>query len=305
MDKGRLLIMSAFLGMAVYLYVLIANGSVYTPLTRNMEQAAAEENRAVQVGRSVENEDQGKHDGTVTMAGSTSMEKLADAMAESFMGEHPKINVTVEFTGSSAGIEALFTGRVEIGNSSRNLTKREQNQGAVENIVAVDVIAVVTGHGNQVTALTKEELIGIYTGKIRNWSAVGGADEAIVVVGREAGSGTRRAFEEILGIEGECIYANELDSTGGVVAKAVTIPGIIGYVSRDVAGDGVRVLSIDGAEPTEENVREGRYLLCRPFVMATKGEICEQSRAVREFFAYLKSEKGREVIRLVGLIAPN
>ena len=157
--------------------------------------------------------------GTITMAGSTSMEKFANALAESFMAKYPGVTVTAEFTGSSAGVESVLAGSVDIGNSSRNLKDEEVANGAVENIVAIDGIAVVTDAANTVTNLTKDQLISIYTGEIKNWSELGGEDLAIVVVGREAGSGTRGAFEEILGIEDACAYANELDSTGAVMAQ--------------------------------------------------------------------------------------
>lgn len=243
--------------------------------------------------------------GTITMAGSTSMEKLANAVAESFMAKYPDVTVTAEFTGSSAGIEAVLNGSVDIGNSSRNLKDEEKASGAVENIVAIDGIAVIADKENTVANLTTEELVGIYTDKIKNWSDIGGKDEAIVVVGREAGSGTRGAFEELLDIEDACAYANELDSTGAVMAKVASTPGAIGYVSLDVLDDTVISLSLDNVEATEENIKAGTYSLCRPFVMATNGEISVQSDAVRELFAYLQSEEGKDLIKTVGLIIPD
>ena len=242
--------------------------------------------------------------GTITMAGSTSMEKFANALAESFMIKYPGVTVTAEFTGSGAGIESVLAGSVDIGNSSRNLKEEEKSAGAVESIAAIDGIAVVTDTANTVTGLTTEQLAGIYKGEIRNWSKIGGPDEAIVVVGREAGSGTRSAFEELLGIEDACAYANELDSTGAVMAKVASTPGAVGYVSLDVLDDTVRALTLDGTEPSEENIKAGSYPLSRPFVMATKGEISEQSEAVQEMFAYLESEEGQELIKSVGLIIP-
>lgn len=243
--------------------------------------------------------------GTITMAGSTSMEKLANAVAESFMEKYPDVTVTAEFTGSSAGVEAVLNGSVDIGNSSRNLKDEEKASGAVENIVAIDGIAVVTDKENTAADLTTEDLISIYTGEIKNWSEVGGSDEAIVVVGREAGSGTRGAFEELLGIEDACAYANELDSTGAVMAKVASTPGAIGYVSLDVLDDTVIALSIDGVDATEENIKGGTYALCRPFVMATNGEISAQSDAVQTLFAYLQSDEGKDLIKTVGLIIPD
>lgn len=240
--------------------------------------------------------------GTITMAGSTSMEKLANAVAESFMEKYPNVTVTAEFTGSSAGIESLLADSVDIGNASRALKDSEKENGAVENIVAIDGIAVVTDTANAVTDLTREQLIEIYTGQVTNWSALGGADSAIVVVGREAGSGTRGAFEELLEIENQCTYANELDSTGAVMAKVASTPGAIGYVSLDVIDTSVNVLSLEGVTATAENIKAGDYFLCRPFVMATKGAISEQSGLVQELFNYLSSDEGKAVISAVGLI---
>lgn len=266
------------------------------------EEESVKESVKESVEESVESESQDELSGSVTMSGSTSMEKLANAVAESFMMKYPGVTVTAEFTGSGAGIEAVTAGTCDIGNSSRNLKEEEIANGAVENVVAIDGIAVVVDPANTVTGLTKDQLIGIYTGEIRNWSEVGGADTPIVVVGREAGSGTRGAFEEILKIEDMCAYANELDSTGAVMAKVEATPGAIGYVSLDVVNDTVIALSLEGVEATAENIKAGEYFLSRPFVMATKGEVSSQSEAVQALFAYLQSDEGKELIQSVGLI---
>ena len=263
------------------------------------ENAPAEESSAAEVAEA--NTDLS---GSVSMSGSTSMEKLANAVAESFMVKYPNVTVTAEFTGSSAGVESVLAGSCDIGNSSRALTEDEKAEGAVENIVAIDGIAVVVDPANTVTNLTKDQLISIYTGETTNWSEVGGADQAIVVVGREAGSGTRGAFEELLEIEDACAYANELDSTGAVMAKVASTPGAIGYVSLDVLDDTVIAVQLDGVDATEENIKAGSYSLSRPFVMATKGEISEQKPEVQELFNYLASEEGQELIKSVGLILP-
>jgi len=225
--------------------------------------------------------------GTIALAGSTSMEKLANAVAESFMEKYPNVTVTAEFTGSSAGIESLLAGSADIGDASRALKDSEKEAGAVENIVAIDGIAVVTDTDNAVADLTKDQLISIYTGQTTNWSELGGADEAIVVVGREAGSGTRGAFEELLDIADQCTYANELDSTGAVMAKVASTPGAIGYVSLDVVDDTVKAFSLEGVEATADNIKAGNYFLSRPFVMATKGEISEQNELVHSIIFLL------------------
>ena len=240
--------------------------------------------------------------GSISMAGSTSMEKLATALSEVFMAKYPGISVTAEFTGSSAGIESLAAGSVDIGNSSRSLKDSEKEAGAVENIVAIDGIAVVVDPANTVAGLSKEQLVGIYKGEIKNWSEVGGTDAPIVVVGREAGSGTRGAFEELLEVEDICVYANELDSTGAVMAKVASTPGAIGYVSLDVVDETVVAVALDEVAPTEENIKAGSYFLSRPFVMATQGEVSAQSEAVQELFNFLASEEGKELIKSVGLI---
>ena len=242
--------------------------------------------------------------GSISLAGSTSMEKLCEALSESFMEKYPNISVTVEYTGSGAGLESLAAGSVDIGNASRHLKEEETSAGAVENVVAIDGIAVITDKDNEVTDVSAEDIAKIYKGEITNWSELGGQDEAIVVIGREAGSGTRDAFEELLDVADACQYAQELDSTGGVLAKVAATPGAIGYVSLDVVDDTIQTVSLDGVAPTEENILAGDYLLSRPFVMATNGEISEQNELVQTWFDYVNSEDGKNVISSVGLIIP-
>lgn len=240
--------------------------------------------------------------GSVTMAGSTSMEKLANALSESFMAEYPGVTVNAEFTGSGAGIESLIAGSVDIGNSSRSLKDEEKSQGAVENVVAIDGIGVIVDPDNGLDGLTKEQLVDIYTGNISNWSELGGTDEPIVVVGREAGSGTRDGFESILDVKDTCAYANELDSTGAVIAKVASTPGAIGYASFGDLNDSVKTLALDEVTPSIETIKDGSYILQRPFVMATMGEVSEQNEAVQALFAYLKSDAGKQIVESVGLV---
>lgn len=242
--------------------------------------------------------------GTISMVGSTSMEKFANALSETFMEKYPKVTVTAEFVGSGAGVEAAANGTADIGNASRNLKDEEKAKGIAENIVAIDGIAVVVDPSNTVEDLTKDQLAGIYDGTVTNWKDVGGNDAPIVVVGRESGSGTRTAFEELLELEDKCKYANELDSTGAVMAKVASTPGAVGYVSLDVLDDTVKAVKLEGAEPTEENIKAGTYFLSRPFVMATNGEISEQNDLVQALFAYLDSAEGQEIITSVGLFVP-
>lgn len=243
----------------------------------------------------------GKVTGSFTMAGSTSMEKMARATNEVFMNTYPGTNVTAEFIGSGAGIESVLSGSAKVANVSRNLTDEEKAEGIVENIVAIDGIGVVVNPSNEVDDLTKEQLADIYTGEIKNWSEVGGSDEPIVVIGREASSGTREAFESILELE-NCSYSNELDNTGAVIAKVSAVKGAIGYVSLDVIDDSVKALKMDGVEATAENIKNGTYFLQRPFVMGTKGEIEEQEDIIQAYFEFLQSDEGKAVIEQVGLI---
>ena len=243
--------------------------------------------------------------GSVTLAGSTSMEKLANAMNEAFMEKYPNVSATAEFTGSSAGIESLEAGSVDIGDASRALSDDEKSQGIVEKIVAIDGIAVITDTANTITDIKSEDLAKVYTGEITNWKDLGGPDEQIVVIGREAGSGTRDAFEELMDVKDSCKYAQELDSTGAVLAKVAATPGAVGYVSLDVLDDTVNGLKINSVEPTEDNILAGDYVLQRPFVMATKGEISEQSKQVQAYFDFINSADGQNVIKSVGLIIPN
>ena len=325
MTRTDTLKMSAIIGLAACILCILA-GRKHSDSTfsdnapQDMIHAVTEENETakatsitaghVQTETEPETAAEPKHanqnlTGTITMAGSTSMERFANALAESFMIRYPGVMVTVEFTGSSAGIESVLAGSVDIGNSSRNLQEKEKSSGAVENLVAIEGIAVITDASNRVTDLSTEKLVGIFKGEIRKWSEVGGGDEPVVVVGREAGSGTRETFEELLGIKNLCAYANELNSTGLVMARVIATPGAIGYVSADVLNDTVRALSIDGMNLAEENIMSGKYPLSSPLIMVTNGEISVQSEAVREMFAYLKSEEGEELIKAVGLNVPD
>ena len=251
-----------------------------------------------------ENQNEESLTGTISLAGSTSMEKLCEAMSESFMADNQGITVTVEYVGSGAGIESLSKGSVDIGNSSRNLKPEELSNGCVENVVALDGIAVIVDKNNGVTDISSDDLKKLYTGEIKNWKELGGADEAVVVIGREAGSGTRDAFEELLELKDKCDYAQQLDSTGAVLAKVASTPGAIGYVSLDVVDEGVLSVSIDSVEANEQNILAGKYLLSRPFVMATKGDVSSQNELVQKWFEYVNSEKGKEIIKKVGLIVP-
>lgn len=240
-------------------------------------------------------------DDVITMSGSTSMEKLCNTLKEEYMNE-TGFEIDVQFTGSGAGIQAVTEGTVNIGNASRALKDDEKANGIAENVVALDGIGIVVDKANTAADISKDNLAKVYKGEIKNWSELGGSDTPIVVIGREAGSGTRGAFEEILGIEDACVYSQEINSTGAVMAKVASTPGSIGYVSLDVIDNTVSTLKVDGVDANAENIKNGTYTVQRPFVMATKGDISEQSKTVQDFFNWLDSEKGQEIIAKVGLV---
>lgn len=242
--------------------------------------------------------------GKVSLDGSTSMEKFVNGLKEAMAEKYPNLLLEPQFTGSGTGIQSCIAGTADIGNSSRALKDEEKTQGLVENIVAIDGIAVVVDKDNTIGGVTKDQLIKIYTGQIKNWKEINGKDQKIVVIGREASSGTRGAFEEILDVEEKCQYAQELNETGAVMAAVAATPGAIGYVSLDNVDDSVIALQLDGVAPSEETVKDGTYALQRPFVMATKGSIEEQNEQVKAIFDFIDSEEGQEVIKAVGLVSP-
>lgn len=287
--------------LAVTTLVACGNGDATTAQPSAVESSAAESTVA-ESSAAAPAETTADLSGSISMVGSTSMEKLANALSEAFMEEYPDVTVTAEFVGSGAGIEAVTNGTADIGNSSRSLKDEEKAAGVVENIVAIDGIAVCVDPANEVADLTKEQLTNIYNGTITNWKEVGGADEPIIVIGREAGSGTRGAFEELVDLKDACKYANELDSTGAVIAKVASTPGAIGYASLDALDDSVKALSLEGVEATAENIKAGNYFLSRPFVMATKGEISEQNDLVQAWFDFVLGDEGQQVASEVGLI---
>jgi phosphate transport system substrate-binding protein len=288
--------------LAVTTLVACGNGDATANTASSAEASSAAESTVAASSEAAPAETTADLSGNLSMVGSTSMEKLANALSEAFMEEYPDVTVTAEFVGSGAGIEAVTNGTADIGNSSRSLKDEEKAAGVVENVVAIDGIAVCVDPANEVADLTKEQLTNIYNGTITNWKEVGGADEPIIVIGREAGSGTRGAFEELVDLKDACKYANELDSTGAVIAKVASTPGAIGYASLDALDDSVKALSLEGVEATAENIKAGNYFLSRPFVMATKGEISEQNDLVQAWFDYVMGDEGQQIASEVGLI---
>lgn len=239
--------------------------------------------------------------GTVSLSGSTSMEKVGKALGEGFHNEYPDIVVDLQLGGSSVGVQNVIDGKSDIGNCSRELKDTEVAAGITGHTIAIDGIAVIVNNANPVKDLTKEQLIQIYTGEITNWSAVGGNDLPIVVIGREASSGTRGAFEEILGVADKCQYGQEKNETGAVKTSVATTENAIGYVSLDVLDETVTAVQLDGVEANEANIVAGNYFLSRPFVMATKTGT--ESETTKLFLDFVMGEKGQQIVKSVGLIS--
>lgn len=242
-----------------------------------------------------------KLSGTVATDGSTSMEKVIGALGESFMNENDGIQFTYNPTGSGSGITAVSEGRCDIGLSSRSLKDEEKAQGLTETVLALDGIAVVVNPENQVNDLSIEQIASIYTGEITNWSEVGGADAEIVVIGREAGSGTRDGFESITKTSEKCQYRQELTSTGDVITTVSQNPDAIGYTSLSVVKDNVKALSVGGVAPSEETVKDGSYAIQRPFVLVTRDGV-KLSDAAQAFFDYVTSDKVADIITSAGVV---
>ena len=239
--------------------------------------------------------------GTVTTDGSTSMEKVIGALGESFEGENSKATFTYNPTGSSAGITAVAEGRCDIGLASRALKDEEKSQGLKETVLAYDGIAVIVNPENGVDGLTIEQIADIYTGKITNWKDVGGSDAEIVLIGREAGSGTRDGFESITGTEDACKYRQELSSTGDVITTVANNPNAIGYASLASIKDTVKALEVDGVAPSEDTVKDGTYKVQRPFMLITKTD-AQLSDVAQAFFDYVTSADANAVISAAGAV---
>ena len=242
-----------------------------------------------------------KLSGTVSTDGSTSMEKVIGALGEAIMEANDGVTFTYNPTGSSAGIQAVQEGRCDIGLSSRALKDEEKTSGLTETILAYDGIAVIVNPENTVTDLTLEQIAAIYTGEITNWAEVGGADAEIVLIGREAGSGTRSGFEEIVEVKDACKYRQELSSTGDVITTVAQNPGAIGYASLASVKDTVKAVKVGGVAPSEATVKDGTYAIQRPFVLATKeGE--QMNDAAQAFFDYVTSVEANDIIVSAGVV---
>ena len=246
----------------------------------------------------------GSSEKTVSTDGSTSMEKVIGALGESFMNENSGVKFTYNPTGSGTGIQAVTEGRCDIGLASRSLKDTEKAKGLTETILAYDGIAVIVNPANTVSDLDVSTIAAIYKGEITNWSEVGGTDTEIVLIGREANSGTRDGFESITGTEDTCKYRQELTSTGDVITAVANNPGAIGYASVASLKDTVKALTIEGVKATEENIKNGSYIIQRPFVLVTKADT-PLSETAQKFFDYATSDEARALITKAGVVPAN
>ena len=239
--------------------------------------------------------------GTVSTDGSTSMEKVINSLGESFMAMNKDVKFTYNPTGSGSGILAVSEGRCDIGLSSRALKDDEKASGLVETVVALDGIAIVVNPENPVSDLDIDTIAKIYTGEITNWKDVGGNDAEIVLIGREAGSGTRDGFESITDTKDACQYRQELTSTGDVITTVSQNPNAIGYASLAAIKDSVKALTVNGVAPTEATVKDGTYLVQRPFVLVTKEGVA-LSETAQKFFDFATSADAASIISAAGAV---
>ncbi len=241
---------------------------------------------------------------TVSTDGSTSMEKVIGALGEQFQTDNKGMTFTYNPTGSGSGITAVSEGRCDIGLSSRSLKSDEKAKGLTETVLCYDGIAVIVNPKNTVGDLTVDQISKIYTGEITNWSEVGGSDLEIVLIGREAGSGTRDGFESVTGTADKCKYRQELTSTGDVITTVGSNENAIGYASLASVNDSVKMLSVGGVSPSEQTILNGSYAIQRPFVLVTKSDK-KLSDTAQKFYDYVLSDDAKEVIRSAGVVPLN
>ena len=246
----------------------------------------------------------GKTSGSVTTDGSTSMEKVIGALGEAFALENDGVTFTYNPTGSGSGIKAVIEGRCDIGLSSRELKPEELSAGLTATLLAYDGIAIIVNPENPVSDLDLETIAKLYTGEITNWKDVGGTDSEVVLIGREAGSGTRDGFESVTGTEDACQYRQELTSTGDVITTVAQNPAAIGYASLASVKDIIRVLSVNGVSPSEDTVKDGSYVVQRPFVLVTRTD-AGLSDTAQAFFDYVTSAAANEIISAAGVVPAN
>lgn len=243
----------------------------------------------------------GSKGGKVSTDGSTSMEKVIGALGESFKKENSGINFTYNPTGSGSGIKAVLEGRCDIGLSSRSLKDKEKADGLKETILAYDGIAIIVNPKNKVSDLTVEQIADMYKGKITNWKQVGGDDAQIVLIGREAGSGTRDGFESITKTKDTCKYRQELTSTGDVITTVAGNPNAVGYASLASIKSSVKALTVGGVAASDATIKNGTYAVQRPFVLVTKAN-AKLPDSAQKFFDYITSAKANKIITSAGVV---
>ena len=244
-----------------------------------------------------------KEEKVVSTDGSTSMQKVINALGEAYM-EETGAKFTYNATGSGTGIKAVKDGTCDIGLSSRYLKDSEKAEGLKETILAIDGIAIIVHTDNTVADLTVEQISAIFKGEITNWNQVGGKDGEIVCIGREESSGTRDGFESITDTEDKCKYRQELTSTGDVITTVASNPNAIGYASLASVKDSVKALNVDGVKPSEATIKDGSYVVQRPFVLVTKKD-AKLSESAQKFFDYITSEAANEIIISAGVVPAN
>ena len=286
-------IISIVLVLACAAALLAGCGSSGTAGSTSTPSASSEPSSSVSTDAAVT--------GSVATDGSTSMEKVIGALGEAFMNNNSGASFTYNPTGSGSGIKAVLEGRCDIGLSSRALKDEEKAEGLVETVLAYDGIAMVVNPENPVSDLSLEQIAAIYTGEITNCKEVGGNDAEIVLIGREAGSGTRDGFETITGTAEACKYRQELTSTGDVIATVASNPDAIGYASLAALKNTVKALSVSGVTPTEETVKDGNYIIQRPFVLVTK-EGVSLSETAQKFFDFATSADAASIISAAGAV---
>lgn len=240
--------------------------------------------------------------GNVATGGSTSMKNVIAALTEGFAEVEPGVTVSYDPTGSGAGITGATDKTLDIGLSSRAL--KDDETGVTGTIVALDGIAIIVNKDSKVEDLTVDQLKQMFTGEITNWSEVGGDDGEIVLVGREAGSGTRDGFESIVDVKDSCKYAQELTATGAVISAVEANPLAIGYASLSAIGDTVKAVTVGGVECSEETVKDGSYEVQRPFVFVTNDSVTLSAQA-QAFFDFATSTDAADLIRTAGAVPVN
>ena len=241
--------------------------------------------------------------GVVNTNGSTSMEKVMQVLIEAFQEQQPNVTVNYTGSGSGAGVTSAIDGTADLGLASRALKSEEEGKGAQAHIVALDGVAIVVNPENTVEDLTVDQIAQIFKGEITNWKDLGGTDEEIAVYGREAGSGTRGAFEELVGVEDACKYLNEYSSTGDVIGNVASNPSAIGYASLSAVSDNVKAVKVNGVDCTEATVQDGTYEIQRPFVMITK-DGTQLSDAAQAFLDFAMSADAASLIAQAGAVPP-